>query len=138
MCERYSWINRDGSVYFLTANDVFHTKRGKQLQQYSLRREDWHGHGATRWYYDFVDGADRECTDFSTPSNFPKEIVKAIKAGDMWEFGITDDMHCMLLKTAYAKYHKIQKTALAKYLKIHQTAWASIWDNPKNRKKCWR
>ena len=161
MCERYSWIEKDGEVIFLTADDVFKTKRGKALQKHTCQ-DDWYGHGAVRWYYHFTDGIDRECTDFSTPKNFPAELVEAIKDGKMWGFGITEKMKAMLLAPAWAEYKKIQQSAWAEYekiqksafswakfMKLQPSAWAKyqktaqknfagLFKNPNNRKKCWR
>ena len=123
MCQKYSWIEKDGDVIFLTADDVFKTRRGKQLQKHTLQI-DWHSHGAIRWYYNFKGGQERECTDFSTPENFPAPLVKAIKAGTMWGFGIDRSMFCMLLQQALAEYEKIKQPAWAEYKKIEQPALA--------------
>ena len=124
MCERYSWIEKDDKIIFLTGDDVFRSKRGKALQRYTPRREDWHGHGAIRWFYDLYGGVDRECTDFSTPKNFPDELAEAIKAGKMWDFGITPGMQSLLLKRPLDEYEIIKQQALAKYEIIRQQAWA--------------
>ena len=84
MCEFISWIEKDGQVYYLTYRDIYHTRRGKELRDYCKSKDDLIGHGAIRFYYDnFVGGEDKECTDFSTPDNFPPEIVEDIKKGRM-------------------------------------------------------
>ena len=124
MCQQFSWIIKDKKVVFLTAKDVFHSKRGRELRKHTTYTEDWHGHGAIRWFYSFVGGKDYECTDFSTPDNFPASMVKAIKLGHMWEFGITQDMHVMLKQPALAEYTKIKQQAWAEYEKIERQAWA--------------
>jgi hypothetical protein len=124
MCERYSWIEKDGHVLFLTPYDVFETERGRQLQKHTPSRKDWHGHGAIRWYYDLTGGTNCECTDFSTPANFPPELASAIKDGRMWGFGITEEMLEMLTTAARAEYEKIQQAARAEYEKVQQAAWA--------------
>jgi len=121
MCEFVSWIKKDNTVIFLTGDDVFHSKRGKELQKYSQDPDDLSGHGAIRWFYDFTGGVDKECTDFTTPDNFPKKIVKAIKSGKMRGLGISKQL---LTKQAYAEYEKIWRLALAKYEKIEQPAFA--------------
>lgn len=92
MCERYSWIKEGNQVIFLTADDVFDTKAGKELQQYCGREEDYVGHGAIRHYYNFTGGIEKECTDFTTPANFPKKLVQAILTGKMVGLGVTVEM----------------------------------------------
>ena len=151
MCERYSWIMIDGKAVFLTAHDVYHTKRGRELRKHTPSSDDWHGHGAIRWYEGIPNkkGVDRECTDFSSPRNFPPELALAIKDGKMWGFGITKKMVCMLRKSARAEYNKAYSTAraecekacstaYAKYNKACSTAWAKLWSDPKNRIRAWR
>ena len=128
MCEFISYIEKNGEVLFLTGDDVFNTKRGKQLQKHCKSADDLTGHGAIRWYFGIDDkplegGKERECTDFSSPANFPKPIVKAIKAGLMAGFkdGTPQEL---LTNTARAEYDKIKNPAEAEYDKITNTAWA--------------
>ena len=87
MCEFISHLEnkKTGTVKFLTADDIFKSRRGKELQRFNPVKEDWVGHGAILWFFslDRKDWLQKECTDFSTPDNFPKEIVTAIKAGKM-------------------------------------------------------
>ena len=157
MCEFVSWIEKDSEVVFLTGDDVFRSKRGKELQSYSGSSDDLYGHGSIRWYYNFKGGQQRECTDFSSPSNFPKVIVDAIKNGSMRGLGLPREL---LSKSAYAKYEKIVRPALAEYDKIQQSAWAeyekikqsayaeynkivqpAFWDlfaDVKNRSEAWK
>ena len=118
MCEFVSWIKKDNDAIFLTGDDVFNSKRGKALQKHTCQN-DWHGHGAIRWYYKFEGGTNKECTDFGTPNNFPSEIVTAIKAGKMRGLGISEQL---LLKPAWAEYYKIKQAAWAESYKIEQAA----------------
>jgi hypothetical protein len=118
MCERYSWIEKDGEAIFLTAYDVFDTKRGRELQKYTTCPSDWYGHGAIREYYGLVGGSERECEDFTTPTNFPPELVAAIKAGRMWGFGITEPMLSMLTDAA----RELQAKAIAPAFEIYRQA----------------
>ena len=120
MCEFISWIEKDGNVLFLTYNDIYNTKRGKELQEYTIPN-DYIGHGAIRFYYDLTNGENKECTDFSTPDNFPPEIAEAIKDGRMRGLGIAEEL---LSEPAYAEYRKIEQAACAEYRKIQQSAYA--------------
>ena len=120
MCEFISWIEKDGKCIFLTGEDVFKTKRGKELQAHD-GTNDLDGHGAIRWYYNFEGGLDKECTDFSTPDNFPLEIVKAIKSGKMRGLGIAEGL---LTPKVITKYKRILQSALAEYDRMEQSAYA--------------
>ena len=82
MCDFLSVVEKGGKNYYLTHDLVYNTPRGKELQTWSENIEDDKlGHGAIRYYYNLKGGEDREYTDFSSPSNFPKEIAEAIKSG---------------------------------------------------------
>ena len=127
MCEFISWIEKDDEVLFLTGNEVFNTKRGRELQNHCKSKDDLTGHGAIRWYFGTDDkpisgGKERECTNFSTPDNFPKQIVRAIKKGQMWGFDDATPQE-LLTNTAWAEYEKITNPARAEYEKIMNTAW---------------
>jgi preprotein translocase subunit Sss1 len=124
ICEFISWIEmKNGEIKFLTSDMVFKTRRGKELQKYNSVSEDWVGHGSIEWYFDLKhnEGLHKECTDFSTPDNFPKAIVTAIKAGKM-KFNIYPEE--LLSQPAWAEYEKIEQPAWAEYEKIEQPAWA--------------
>ncbi len=90
MCEFVSWIEKkEGDkvkVYFLTGKQIFASPRGEAFRKWSGNQDDYTGHGAIRFYYDFEGGENKECTDFSMPDNFPDVIVRAIKRGDMAGF----------------------------------------------------
>ncbi len=93
MCGKYSWIKKNGAVIILTAKDLFHTERGTATQNHCNNDPtEFYGHGAIMWYYDLnpvkYGGCHREKTDLKTPAGFPKELIAAILAGDMAEFGI--------------------------------------------------
>ena len=139
MCEFVSWIEKDDEVLFLTGEDVFHTKRGKELQKYCSSKDDLTGHGAIRWYFAKDDiplqgGKEKECTDFSTPDNFPKAIVKAIKRGEM--AGFQDDIPLeLLMASAWAEYEKVAASALAEYEKVRAPARAEY--NKVSNNKFW-
>ena len=62
------------------------------------------GHGAIRWFYELRDsiGLDKECRNFSSPLNFPKEIVKAIKKGQMG-YGVNPEIVKQILTKSALK-----------------------------------
>ena len=95
------------------------------------------GHGAIDFYFEIdpKKGINRECTDFSTPDNFPSEIATAIKTGKFRGLGI-----CLAILSQHAlvEYEKIKQPALAEYEEIQQLAFWDLFVNFKNRKKVWQ
>ena len=121
MCQFISWKEYKGKAYFLTNADL-NTKQGKELLKDEYK-DDICGHGAIEHYYPELKGkgVNKECSDFSTPDNFPKEIVKAIKEGRLSRIGICLEV---LNVQGIAEYQKIKQPAYAEYEKIKQSAWA--------------
>jgi len=126
-----SWIEKDEQIYYLTAHDIYRTKRGKELRDYCGAEADVIGHGAIRYYYDsFVGGKDVECDDFSTPDNFPVEIVAEIKKGAFRGMGhslillnkLAQDKFDKACKLAQADFNKACKLARDKYCKVCKPA----------------
>jgi hypothetical protein len=123
MCEFISWKEYHGKIYFLTADQIFNTPRGKELQAHTSR-EDWVGHGAIAFYYNLPEGElvrNCECTDFSTPDNFPEVIAAAIRNGEFRGLGTPEGL---LSKPAWAEYEKVRQPAWAEYEKVQQPALA--------------
>ena len=120
MCDFISWIEYKEDSYFITNSDL-NTKKGKKLLE-SNYVADLKGHGAIRHYYPELKGKgkDKECTDFSTPNNFPKEIAQALVDGNLNRIGTTIDI---LNNKGKAEYKKIIQPAMAEYKKIGQSAW---------------
>jgi hypothetical protein len=121
MCEFISWKEHKGRVYFLTNSDL-DTKEGKKLLKPEVKA-DLCGHGAIESFYPELKGKgiNKECTYFSSPKKFPKEIVTAIKKGNLSKIGICLDV---LNNKGKAEYEKIEQPAWAEYEKIEQSAWA--------------
>lgn len=87
MSEFISWkevttADGDTEILFLTHDQIYNSKRGRELQKHTTP-DDYIGHGAIAFYYEIDPkiGVDKECTDFSSPNNFPSAITEAIKAG---------------------------------------------------------
>ena len=151
MCQFVSWIEHKDKVYFLTGEQIFNTPRGQMLRDWigdkGIPSDDYVGHGAIRFYYELDDkiGRQKECTDFSSPVNFPSVIVDAIKQGKMR--GLATPIQ-LLTKSAWAEYLKVRQSAWAEYLKVEQSAWAEyqkviqsvFWDlflDVNNRAEVW-
>jgi hypothetical protein len=120
MCDFISWIEKDNKVVFLTGDDL-RSKRGKALIKYCESHEDLLGHGAIRWFYgEFKGGKEKECSDFSSPDNFPKEIVQAVLNGDFRGVGIS----LMLLNDRAAEeYSAAESKYYEEYKNIRDRAW---------------
>lgn len=130
MCEFISWVEKGGKVYFLTGKKIFHTQKGKKLQEWSGSSDDYSGHGAIRYYYGLEqdEGINKECTNFATPTNFPAVIAHSIKKGDMRGLGLGK---LLLSKPAWAEYEKVRQQAWAECEKVQQQAFAEY-------KKAWQ
>lgn len=115
MCNFVSWIEYEGNIYYLQGSDLI-TKEGKKLLKYIGNYDDVKGHGAIDKYYGLNGkGIHKECEDFSTPDNFPKEIQEKLKNGEMADIGIAFDI---LTPKAYQEYKNIRDKAYQEYEKI--------------------
>ena len=131
MSEFISWIEKPSKtkgkpdIYFLTAEQIFNNEKGKRLQKELAG--DFIGHSAIRFFYDLPDTTSRgrlyekECADFSTPSNFPAIITRAIKRGDFRGMGTPQGL---LTHPAYAEYERVRQPAYAEYERVRQPAEA--------------
>lgn len=109
--------------YFLTHHLIHNTPRGELIQKQFPGSDELIGHAAIRAYFQLRDGKceNWECSDFSTPDNFPAVIVKAIKRGNFRGFGTPKGL---LSQPAAAEYEKATQQAWAEYKKATQQAWA--------------
>src|SRR4030042_6604130 len=121
MCEFVSWKETREGVIFLTNKDLTPKKFGEYKKYNKGWRRDLPGHGAITYFTGIGEGIQRECTDFSSPDNFPPEIVKAIKEGRLSQIGYNIEL---LNDEGKAEYQKIDQSALAEYEKIRQSALA--------------
>jgi hypothetical protein len=146
MCEFVSWIEHEGKNYFIQNKDL-ETKEGKKLLD-STVKDDLCGHGAILAYYPELKdkGTHKECTDFSSPKNFPKEIARALIQGRLANSGIALDVlndagrakYLEIEQPACAKYEEIRRPAYAKYEEIKQTAYFKIVKQKKYRVDVWK
>ena len=149
MCNFISWIEYKDEILYMTDRDL-ETSRGKKLSR-DIGFEDIAGHGAIRSFFNIPDGkgTDRESTDFSTPDNFPQDIVRDVKKGLFTRCGVALQIltppalaeYKEIEHSAWTKYKKIEQPAWAKYKEIEQPAWAkykgikhSVWANYKQIK----
>jgi len=116
-----SWIEYKDEILYMTDRDL-ETSRGKKLSR-DIGFEDIAGHGAIRSFFNIPDGkgTNRESTDFSTPDNFPQDIVRDVKKG---------------LFTRCGK--EIEQPAWAKYKEIKHSAFWELAKIKKNRVKAWQ
>ena len=152
MCHLASWVmvkTQEKDINFYLTTKELKNKRGAELKKHLGKRykEDVKGHGAIEWYFG-IKGKHVECTDFSTPDNFPKEIARDIKKG-LFNYTFSNDLLIMLTLKALAKYEKIidrtwaeykeiEGKALAEYKEIEGPAFWGIFKEPNNRIKAWR
>ena len=119
MCDFVSWIEYEGHSYFLTNADL-KTKEGKKLLAPNVA-DDICGHGAIRAYYPELKnrGSNKECVDFSSPKNFPADIAKAIKQGEMFCFGRPLEL---LMSKGKKAYQDVEAQAFAAAFKKYKVA----------------
>ena len=150
MCEFISWVEFQGKILFL--NDKRMSEKESKMRVKFPDKSERVGHGAIRWYYSLGDndGVQKECTDFSSPSNFPKEIVREFKAGRM-RYSIPSDFSIgqILIATSQKAYddaiapsQKAYADAIATSQKAYDDAIATnFWKQfkvKKNRKTNWQ
>ena len=125
MCEFISWIEYKDNIYFMDDTKL-NTKEGRELIKYlgNQYADDIKGHGAIRHYYPEIKdkGVNKECADFSSPNNFPPEIVEAIKRGIFAKVGKPGSY--ILTGPALAEYERIKGQAWAEYKRIKGQASA--------------
>ena len=148
MCNPISFIKRDGQLLYLRGSDL-ETRRGRATVAYCQNPEDLCGHGAIRYFYGreaedgtitpFSGGVDREVTDFSSPDNFPPEIVTDIKRGAFR--GVFTPPRGILRAPLYADYEAKRATLNADYRAKRDVLDAETWAlfaDPDNRVEAWR
>ena len=157
MCDFLSWIEKPlkkgTKIYFLTYDQIYNTPRGEILRKQirSDKPEDFYGHDAIRKYYDLTagTGGEKECVDFSKPSNFPAVIVKAIKRGEFRGFPMPsglltkalDDKYWADRKALSDKYEADRKALDDKYWADRKALSDKYWDlfaDLENRNPVWR
>ena len=165
MCDFISWYQKGDKVIFLTDDDLA-TEAGKKLRAIAgMFPDDIKGHGAIRKFYELNEWVwpngltQKECTDFSSPNNFPPQIVEAIKNCNLTQIGKLPDnvllKHGLNLiknnakreeadakwKEADAKWEEAYakwKEADAKWEEAYANTFWKVFADPKNRKKAWR
>ncbi len=169
MCHFISAVKMPTGKYkFLTGYQLFRTKHGQELVK-TISLDDWCGHGTIREYYHLAvdEGEDYEFTNFSSPDNFPPDIVRAIKDGKMKGFDMPKELLTAPADKAWqeatatadkayqeaiapadkawqeakATADKAWQEAKAPAYKAWQEAKATAWDLfaiPENRVEAWR
>ena len=117
MCEFISWTEYKGELYYLT-NYELNMRPGIEFKKklHNNFYGDIVGHGAIKEYFGLhhLRCTDFECTDFSTPDNFPKEIIEDFKDGKFSDIGMPKPTS-ILKQTAMKTYNKIQKPNYYEY-----------------------
>ena len=137
MCQFCSWIEYKDDIYFLTSAEL-NTKEGRELRKYLGDQfyEDIKGHGAIDRYWGLNGkGRHKECEDFSKPSNFPKLIQEAIKAGKFRGIGVSEGL---LTAPAGKAYQEAKATAWKAYQEAKANTFWDLFSDPNNRAEAWR
>jgi len=135
MCEFLSAIkvtNGETKWYYLTHDLIHNTPRGEMLQK-RYCGDDLIGHSAIREYFNLESnqGENWECTDFSTPKNFPDVLVKAIKQGEFRGLstpeGLLSANAWKLYNETTASARKLYEETIANAWKLYEETRASAW-----------
>jgi hypothetical protein len=144
VCEFVSALKYENKYYFLTSDklDTFlRSKKGREWKKtHGTNDNDVKGHGFLEEfiYPELREKAEHwECNDFSSPKNFPYEIVKQLKLGNL-RFAIPYSPKQLLTGQAEAEYQKISGQAYAEYQKISGDTFWNIFMVKKNRTKAWK
>jgi vacuolar-type H+-ATPase subunit H len=154
MCHFVSWVwvRPEDKIYFLKNSDI------KEALKLGVSPDDLSGHGAIRLFYSLKNlGTNFECTKISSPSNFPDEIIKSIKKGEMSSLGRpleilnkkgrekynkivnpAREKYNKIIESAGEKYDKIVNPAREKYNKIKGHTYSKIVSKKENRVKEWK
>jgi len=166
MSEFISWYERETpqgkEILFLTHQQIFETPDGERMRKET--GNDYIGHSAIRSYYhlpesefengnganDYASYINGECTDFSTPENFPAVISEAIKQGKMrglaaFPKGLLrtpldadyEAKRAPLYADYEAKRAPLDADYEAKRAPLDFFAW-ELFADTKNRSKAWR
>ena len=172
MCEFISAIKKqvkgNDKYYFLTAKDL-ETPNGEILRRKYAGSDNVWGHTAIREFFGLREGEGEgwEQTDFSTPANFPPEIVRAIKSGVFRGMGYPRQLLTAPAQKAYNEaiapankaydeaiapankayyearataqkaYNEARATALKAYYEARNYLWV-LFADPENRAEAWR
>jgi len=100
-----------GKLAYLTA-EASASKRGRVVEKICVYASDMVGHGAIRIFFDLGNqvGVNCECTDFSSPQNFPVELANAVKAGKFRGMGCPKGLLSEMAWERYLdiKYQKVK------------------------------
>ena len=109
MCEFISWVKYNNKPYFLTYDLIHNTPRGDIIQKRFPGAGELVGHSAIRAYFELDErGINKECTDFSSPTNFPSEIATALTTGQ-FRGSITPNVLAILTTDALKEYAEREK-----------------------------
>jgi hypothetical protein len=145
--------------YFLTHDLIHNTPRGEIIQKKYKGDGELIGHSAIREYFELRSGTGEnwECSDFSTPDNFPTVIVKALKRGEFKGFNVPAGLLLQTKRDAIDKEYQPKQDAIYKEYQTKRDAidkeyqpkqdaidkeyQDSLWDLfaiPENRVEVWR
>ncbi len=111
MYSNISWIELNGKVHYITYKDL-KTERGKELMNrlrrnlgtYDTDNDIYFDRDSIVWYHILKNkGEYKDESDFSSPDNFPQEIVEAIKHGEFKLVTLCPDILNLEARIAYSK-----------------------------------
>jgi hypothetical protein len=137
MCDFVSWMEKTGArgkktVVFLTTSDAREALKHEPVSS----DNSFSGHGAIRAHrankHISLDGAAQRETDSVAPASYPKEIVSAIKKGQMKFVGINE---ALLTRTAMAAVRREWRATEAWHKRVVTDNTTESEDRPHNKRR---
>lgn len=155
MCEFVSWVedqnpeNNGRFILFIT-NTELETVRGQKLARRTESPDDLQGHGFIRGYFGLSNGKgfNREVSTlidcdgqghYHISPSIPREIVQAIKHGQMSKVGMPRNSRDFLNEAGYKLFVKRAEALANKWCDeaVQETFW-KVFKFKKYRLACWR
>ena len=120
MCKFISWVDVDGTLFYITDDDV-NTSNYQELLRKCGNNDDSLGHGFLREYFQLGGkGIDKEVNNLTYIHLLPKQIISDIKK---CKFEYITSIPDLLNGSAREEYDKKIRSAREEYDKIERSAW---------------
>jgi hypothetical protein len=129
-------IEKGNSVLFLTHDDVYKTKKGKELFP-APNGGMFEHHSPIRKYFDLKGGVGKECeyTDLTNPDDLPASLVKAIRGAKFVGIGYSKQL---LSEKGIEKFDKeASKKADGDFYATTKIFWDIFKASKTNRAEAW-
>jgi hypothetical protein len=138
-----SAVESNKKVLFLTHDDVYKSKKGKEVFG-EVPQERLCGHTPVRRFFELKNGQgkEREYTDLSNPDDLPAELVKAIRTGKLVGIGYSTQLlsndGCEKFDKEVSKMKKSKsKKPFGEFYEVTKIFWDVFKASKANRAEAW-